>query len=282
MEPEKERAVITQGKPRWSGAETCRCCDPASSLSWVKPASLFISFSTNPLCIWVIQEVLGANIILQKVLYSQLPLRSKSHQEPWRRHQLDVQQSASGGPQTAAADGSSPDRPPLSQAPALHILEARSAAGRSLLMCCGTLCCACEPMIQRDIFIYVSEKEQRYQKIRNESIATQCQVSLTLCLIFSGRKGRIMAKTGRKNIGSLTRWIPLTFSGKESWKRRQIKPHIQHVKICRVARLSILKVWSGHSASDAKQGLVFVACRRARRGIWNTIHNKKRRYWRPF
>lgn len=39
---------------------------------------------------------------------------------------------------------------------------------------------------------------------------------LTLCLIFSDRKGRNMAKTGRKNIGSLTKWIPLTFSGKES------------------------------------------------------------------
>lgn len=39
---------------------------------------------------------------------------------------------------------------------------------------------------------------------------------LTLSLILSDRKGRIMAKTGRKNIGSLIRWIPLTFSGNES------------------------------------------------------------------
>lgn len=40
---------------------------------------------------------------------------------------------------------------------------------------------------------------------------------LTLCLIFSDRKGRIMEKTGRKKMGSLTRWIPLTFRGNESW-----------------------------------------------------------------
>lgn len=36
-----------------------------------------------------------------------------------------------------------------------------------------------------------------------------------------------MAKTGRKNIGSLTRWIPLTFSGKESWKHTHTHRHEQ-------------------------------------------------------
>lgn len=41
---------------------------------------------------------------------------------------------------------------------------------------------------------------------------------LTRCLILSGRNGRIMAKTGRKKMGSFIKWMPRTFKGKESCK----------------------------------------------------------------
>lgn len=48
---------------------------------------------------------------------------------------------------------------------------------------------------------------------------------LTRWRIFSGRKGRIMAKTGWKKTGSLSRWIPRTFRGKESWRENRSVGH---------------------------------------------------------
>lgn len=44
----------------------------------------------------------------------------------------------------------------------------------------------------------------------------KAEAILTLFLIFSGRNGWIMANTGRKNLGSLMKWIPRTFNGNES------------------------------------------------------------------
>lgn len=91
---------------------------------------------------------------------------------------------------------------------------------------------------------------------------------LTRCRIFSDKKGRIMAKTGWKNMGSLMRWIPLTFSGKESWMNNQG----QRVTCCPLTAIQVVqresKTWYSTDSTED----IFLARKGLNCRAWPKVH----------